>query len=318
MSKKKAFKRLKRARKFAQDNSDTDYLLVHKTGSTPEIGGLDFPATVQQEINKLLVDSMSDLISEIFEGKKDLRPFRVANSNLDEPIIECQAISSLPNSDLFQAIVSDKPYPTTKLDMENKPDFQLIRVTDGDQVLVGIQNSQSIQVYDDSDGLSLLYDNEMYTKFDGDLFIVPQSINAICFDGMVYIRTHKSFEKLFEIREEYERQAENVIDRFNKSGITFANQRLENEWLVGDIRILRKMFEVRKNKIPKYATPDKIEEVIEKYEVGVEYQRKNGQIELDIERYQDVWELLRLLNDDYAEAEIIPDGKLEINQKRFI
>jgi hypothetical protein len=52
--------------------------------------------------------------------------------------------------------------------------------------------------------------------------------------------------------------------------------------------------------------------------LDVRYEKKNGHIELDIEEYTDVWELLRILNLDYAEAELIPDAKMEIESKRIL
>lgn len=318
MNKKKVFNRLKRARNFAQVNSDTDYLLVHKESSKPKIGSLNFPVTVQQEINKLLTDSVSDLIKAVSNGEKDLRRFHISNNNIDEPVIECEAVSNMPNSELFQTIISNKTFPNTKMDLDNKPDLQLIRATDGEKVLVGIQNSRKIKSYTKSSGLSLMYDNEMYTKFDGDLFTVPESIDALYFDGLLYVENHSPFEKMFEIRDKYENKANTVISKFNESGIKFKDKKISDQWLVGDIRILRKMFEIRQNEIPTHATPSKIKSVIEKYGVDVEYTMENESIELDINRYHDIWELLRLLNADYAEAEIIPDGKLEINQKQFI
>lgn len=318
MKKNKVFQRLKRARKFAQGNTQTDYLLVHKDDAQPNIGSLEFRGAVQKEINDLFVQSLTEKINKIRDGKLDLRRLDISNTNLDEPIVQCESISKFPDSELFQTLVSKKDYPNTKIDLDDKPDFQLLRVTDGDKVLIGVQNSQSIKAYGKSDGLPVLYNNDVYTKFDGDVFIVPQSINAVCFDGLVYVFTPKSFEKMFEMRDEYERQANQVIEKFGNAGIKLANEKVRDEWLVGEIRILRKMFEVSQNEIAHHATPNKIKQVIEKYGVDVEYTKKNGDIELEINRYQDIWELLRLLNADYAEAEIIPDGKLEINQKRFI
>ncbi len=162
-------------------------------------------------------------------------------------------------------------------------------------------------------------DNGVYTKFEGDLLIVPESLNAVYYDGHVFVRTPKSFEKMFEMREEYEQKAESVINSFEAAGIQFADKKVKEEWLAeGEIRILRKLYSVHENEIPKYATPKDISRIIDKYDVGVTYQRKNGHIELDIDEYTDVWELLRVLNSDYAEAELIPDAKLEIESKRVL
>lgn len=316
---KTAQEQLKAAREFVGGNTSIEYLLVHKRESGPQVRSLEFRRPVQQEFEMLVSDVLTTFIDSLRDKSTKVRALSAISTATDESNIQHAKIEDLPDTELVRALSRDRDYPTTKYDKDDKPDFQLIKATDGTKTFIGVQNHQSLKTYGATDnGIPLLYTNTVYSKFDGDLLIVPESLNAVYFDGDVFVMTPKSFEKMFEMRDEYEEQAKEVIEEFHSSGIRFADERIPRKWLMGDIRILRKLYAVYDNEIPKFATPDNIQEVIDKYDVAVQYQRKNGHIELDIEQYTDIWKLLKVLNSDYAEAELIPDARLEIDGKRII
>ncbi|RQG93087.1 DUF4868 domain-containing protein [Natrarchaeobius halalkaliphilus] len=311
---------LKNAREFVQGNTSTDYLLVHKRETGPEIQTLEFRKTVQNELEKLFADVLTSYIDKVRDGSVGIRNLSAINTVTDESLIQHATIDELPDTELFRSLTSDSTYPTTKYDKNDPPDFQLIKVSDGKKHLIGIQNHRSLKTYDASkSGIPLLYRDAVYSKFESDLLIVPEALNAIYFEDQLFVMTPKSFEKMFEMRDEYEQKAETVISNFEDSGIRFSKSKITDDWMInGDIRVLRKLYTVHENEIPTYATPDRIKMVIDKYDIEVQYRKKNGFIELDIEEYTDIWKLLRLLNSDYAEAELIPDARLEIESKRIM
>lgn len=312
--------RLKEAREFALGNTSTEYLLVHKRDAGPEVRSLEFRRDVQDELEKLVGDVLTEYIDKVRDGSRPIRDMSAVNTVSDAAILQHAPIEGLPQTDVVQILAANREYPSARYDSDDPPDFQLIKITDGNKTLIGVQNHGALKTYNASKrGIPLMYRGDVYSKFEGDLLIVPESLNAIYFDGHVYVISPKSFEKMFEMREEYKQQATRVIDLFKESGITFADDKIPEEWMKeGDIRILRKLYTIHENEIPKHATPQNIAEIIDKYDVNVLYSKQNGTIELDIERYVDIWKLLKVLNSDYAEAELIPDARLEIDSKRII
>lgn len=310
---------LREARDFAEGNTTTDYLLVHKKPEGPEIAALDFRGVVQNEMKKLVSNALTTFLDDIRDGRLSINGLSAINTVTEDSTLQHAHEADLPETALFRALTTDKDYPNTTYDKEDPPDFQLIKISDGQKTLIGVQNHQTLKTYNNSQsGLSLLYEDSVYTKFEGDLLIVPESLNAVYFDGHIFVRTPKSFEKMFNMRNEYESKAKNVLGALREAGIDFADNRVPKEWLLGDIRILRKMYQISENGIPEHATPDDFKEMIEKYPADVRYKMNGDTITLDIDEYHNVWALLRLLNADYAEAEIIPDARLEINSKKFI
>lgn len=279
---------------------------------------MEFPATVQNEFRDLIINALSDYVDGIRNGDLTVQDLSAINTVTDEASLQHSPTDSLPDTALFNELERDTDYPSIRYDSDDPPDFQLIKVTDGEKVLMGIQNHRSLTVFDETKkGIPLLYQESMYTKFAGDLLIVPDSINAVSYDGDVFVRSPKSFEKMFEMRDEYEERASEVFDRFDDVGIKFARDKLTDEWLVSDIRVLRKLYTIHENEITEHATPEEVKNLIVKYDVDVEYDFDDDELTLDVENYFDIWKLLRVLNADYAEAEIIP-ARLEIQGKRIM
>lgn len=311
---------LKQAREFVEGNSTLEYLLVHKRRSGPEIQSLEFRKPVQNDFEDLTTSALTSLIDDVRDQRVTVRDLTALNTITDESVLQNAPVDRLPDTELFNALTDSlRDYPSGKYDKDDPPDFQLIRISDGRKALIGVQNHRGLKTYDETnEGLPLFYDNSVYEKFGGSILIVPEKLNAVYFDGEVFVKSPKSFEKMFEMRDEYEKQAEEVINSFQEAGIGFAEEKLTDEWLMGDIRVLRRLYEIYENGIPEYATPKKIRQLIEKYDVSVEYETSGDELLLDVEEYHDIWALLRVMNADYAEAEIIPDARIEIGSKRFI
>lgn len=246
---------LKEAREFVEGNTTTEYLLVHKRENGPEIGTLEFRRTVQNELEKVVSEVLTEFVNKIRDGTLSIRDLSAVNTVTDESLIQQASESELPDTELFRALTSNRNYPSTKYDRDDPPDFQLIKTSDGNKTMIGVQNHRALKTYDSSkSGIPLMYNNDVYSKFEGDLLIVPESLNAIYFDGHVFVRTPKSFEKMFDMREEYERKANSVISNFESSGIRFSEEKIKKNWLAeGEIRVLRKLYTVHENEIPKYA-----------------------------------------------------------------
>lgn len=310
---------LKQSRKFIQGNTHTDYLLVYKQESGVKVERIEFPATIQQQFGEIARNAVTAMIDDLREGKLQETGLNALNTVTDKSTLQRASGDDLPETELAQVLTEQGEYRTGRYNPDSPPDFQLIRVTDNNKVFLGVQNHQSLRTYEPSqEGLTLFYDNEIYNKFEGELLMIPESLNAVYFDEEVFVRTPKSFESMFEMREEYEKQAEKVVSQFNEAGIGFSDDKIADEWLMGDIRVLRRMFEIQENGIPEYATPKKIKQIIDDYPINVDYEMDGDEISLSIDEYVDIWALLRLLNDNYAEAEIMPDTKLEIENKRIL
>lgn len=68
---------------------------------------------------------------------------------------------------------------------------------------------------------------------------------------------------MFDIREEYEKQAQEAIDGFEDTKITITDREKTTDWLLSHIDILRGMNE---NNIHEEVTYNKIKTMVQKYD----------------------------------------------------
>ena len=302
--------KLKEAREFAVGRTEAEFLLVRKQGDTPNVGKLQLGRPVQQEIAQTVADALTEQIDNLRDGRTRARPLDVANTISEESVIQCVRIENLPDSELFEVLNSRDNDGTTTYSEDPEPDFQLIRISEPDgKVLIGVQNYSNAKLVDTTSELTLWYQNEEYERFQGDLLVIRPNLNAICYDGWVFIITPKSFESMFDMREEYRKRAEEAIEAFEDAGITFVDRETTIGWMLSHINMLRGMYEIYDNGIHEEATPDKIEAMIQKYDLdtrfSLDYARRNGQIELGVDEYQHTWKLIKLLAAKYAEDDIM-------------
>jgi hypothetical protein len=301
---------LGRAREFAADRSEAEFLLVRKEEDGPNVGKLQVGNTVQQEISATIEQALIENINNIINGRTQTRSLSVANTVSDGSVLQCGEVTELPDSELFQLLNSRRNHRTTTYSEDPKPDFQLVRISEPDgRLLIGVQNYTGATLVDTTNELALLYKNQEYERFREDLLILRPRFNAYYYDGWVFVISPKSFESMFELRGEYERRAQEAIDGFNDAGITFAEHSKTSEWLLSHIYMLRSMNEIYENNIYEFFTPDKIEEMIQNYRLderfSIDYTRKDGQIELAVNEYQHTWKLLKLLGGKFAEDDIL-------------
>lgn len=224
--------------------------------------------------------------------------------------MQCAPVTDLPGSDLFELLISRDHHGATTYTADPKPDFQLIRISEPDgKILVGVQSYHGVELVETTNKLSLLYSGQEYERFRGDMVVIQPSVTAVYYDGWLFVISPKTFESMFNMREEYEKRAKEAIEGFEEAGICLANKDKMTEWLLSHINILRGMYEVYDTGIHEQATPDQIEQMIQTYELdqrfSLDYVRQDGQIELEVGKYVHTWKLLKLLSGKYAEDGIM-------------
>lgn len=300
---------LREARDFAHANTESEFLLVREESGSAEVGKLQIGKPVQVELADTVASCLTDYIDDLREGKTRARELDVANTISEESIMQCTHVKNLPASDLFKSLLKRGHDTTTTYSADPKPDFQFIRISEPDgKRLLGIQSYNSVRLVETEDSVSMLYDGKEYERFRGDILVIQPTLNAVYYDSWLFIDSPKSFEKMFNMREEYEKRAKEAINSFEDSGIQFADRNKIADWLLSHINILRGMYEIYDKDIHKEADPEQIEKMIEEYELDqrstLDYTRRNGEIELSVDEYQHTWKLLKLLSGKYAEDEI--------------
>lgn len=302
--------KLSQAREFADGRTEAELLLVRKEHGDPHVGKLEIDATVQNDISALFSKGLTSIIDSLRNGKTLPRELDIANTVADGSTLQIAPVDSLPDSELSQVLISRDSHGTTTYTEKPKPSFQLLRISEpGGKILVGVQSYHDYDFVQTDGEVALWYDNTEYSKFDGNLLVLKPKLNSIYYDGWVFVNSASMFEQMFEMRNEYEKRAEEALDGFQDSGIIFDNQEKTRQWLTSQMNMLRGMHEIHDNELHDKITPDKVEQLISKYELderfSISYERNGSDIKLGVEEYTDTWKLLKLLAAKYAEDDIM-------------
>ncbi len=204
MSKKlKPVETLREARDFAHANTESEFLLVRKKSGSAEVGKLQVGKPVQVELADTVANCLTDYIDNLREGKTRPRELDVANTISEESIMQCVPVNNLPGSKLFKSLLRRDHDTTTTYSADPKPDFQFIRISEPDgKRLLGIQSYSSAKLVETEDNVSLLYDGKEYGRFHGNILVIRRKLNAVYYDGWLFVNSPKSFENMFKMREE--------------------------------------------------------------------------------------------------------------------
>lgn len=308
--------KLREAREFVLTPNQTDFLVVRNTGSTPEVGKLNIGLFAQDDLDEIVHGELNSKIEDIQSGATQLRELSVANTVSSESIIQYTEERNLPNSETFDLLTTREDYESTTYTEEPSPDFQLIRISDTEgNIFIGVQNYQNATLVETTSSLAMLFSGEEYERFDGEMIIVRDNLNAVYFDGYIFVMTPRSFESMFNMRDEYQAYAESAISSYRSSGIRFQDEDKVEDWLLSHINMLREMYEIRQSGLPDRTEPEDIISLIDDFDLDVLYEVENGEVLLDIDEYTDSWQLLRLLGAKYAETEQM-NTRWEIDEGR--
>lgn len=294
--------KLKEAREYAQNTKGADFLVVRKQGQSPSVGELDVGLHAEDKLTQLVYDEISDHISRLQNGIAQARELDVVNTLTKERVIQYCTPSDLPDTELLNLLTTRQDYKETRFTEEPTPNFQLIRIQEPKgPVLIGVQNFQNTELINTKKGLTMWFEGDKYELFQGEMLVVRDNLNALYFDGHLFIMTPKSFESMFNLRDEYEREAKVTLSNYAEQGIKFANDEIE-DWLLSHINMLRELYEISESGLPDRTDPETVAQVVENYNLDIKYEKHDGEIELDIDTYPECWQLLRVLGAKYAES----------------
>lgn len=135
------------------------------------------------------------------------------------------------------------------------------------------------------------------SHYDAALLLESREQNAPDEPSLVYIFNHGSFESLFSFVEEYRQEIEgNQKQLGNMEILEDISQLIET--CIADTRALRKLAKILVTRSYSSLTSDKIRETVHDYNLSVTL-NTDGKIMVTGEN---IWEILRILNDDYGES----------------
>lgn len=152
---------------------------------------------------------------------KSFEPYHISNVDKDvEPLQHLEA-ESIPGFDRFEELVTNPDCDDTSFTDGDRPDFQTVRTKDADgNMVVAFQKYSNRQILGSSYRVkfSLSGDNE-YDRVRNDLLAIPERVDALYYDGLLFVFNPSKFEDIFDYLEMYESRATAVFDGLEETEI---------------------------------------------------------------------------------------------------
>ncbi|AOW80898.1 hypothetical protein HTSR_1728 [Halodesulfurarchaeum formicicum] len=305
MSTEEHVDRLERALDFLREGRrSSQYLLSKKEDEHFEYGVAPLSAPILNTAEYIFEQSLEEMVTGVTEGDKKIKQFSIVHTTRNITPVQYLPVGDLPDTARFDYLLSDPSLEERSYEDWPNPDLQMIRVKEpGGTPLLGIQEFTNHQVVGSSKPILFSPGDEQYDVFEDSLLTIPSRVNVVYFDGYIYVYTPKAFERMYDIRGQYEEQTDNVIDTLESRDIKLADDSIADTFK-NDIRCLRRINEIKRHDIHEDLEPEAIVETVEEYDVPVIAEEQNGSLVLDIENGSQRWKLLDLLSDSYLRSEM--------------
>lgn len=278
-------------------------------------GEIWLPPETHDTLHEFLAEKVKKCIDDVESYHKPLRRYGIGMG--DQEFTEYVERSEIPLIDRQESLLTDINLPDTTYEEPSEPDFQAIRVMDREgQIILGLQYYYGSYLLGSNNLFNLRSTDDEYVPLDDPIIAVPAYLDAIYFDGYIYVLNQWQFEQMFGYKEEYRRLANEVLDVIEDNNFSFDDPEFVRETVLGNINLLRTIRNVEDDDLYSRTTPDRAREIIDDYGFdGIDYhEQDDGELEISVSNKEDVSELIKIFNDGHLESPIF-DRKYQVGTK---
>lgn len=274
-----------------------------------------FSEEIQDGLQSIIQDKIQSETRKIFvDETKSLERYHISNADREDIPLQFIEAEDIPHFDRFSQLSETDAFPESLYDDVPSPNFQTIRLKQGSTPrVVAFQKFTKRQILGKSWRLKFsLRDGEEYNIFRDNLMGIPERIDALYYDGLVFVFEPKRFEDIFDYVDEYETQANQVIDGLLDSNINIHQFAEFNDSIKNDRRALRKMHKVQERGVYEDITQNEVEDIIQEFDLDISVLNPpDGEWEINIPDMRKKWDVIRILNDDHV-LSYITDDKFQV------
>lgn len=256
-------------------------------------------------------------LEEIDQETRALEEYDISKTNRDSVPLQFAECSDLDHSERFTPLLEREEFTRTTYEHETGIDFQALRITSqrtGERLLA-FQKFSRRQISADSDELRLTLEGEQYDPFESTVVTIPDKVDCIWYEDMIYVFQPRRFEDIFDYLEQYKRQANEVLGGLEESELNIHNMDEFVDSIRNDRRALRKMDAVEKRGLYNTINQGDVQNVVDEFDLGLEVgTNDDGEWGITVPDLRKKWDVIRLLNDDHVES-YLTDSRYQVYGK---
>lgn len=282
---------------------------------TYDFSRIPIDQAIAPELEDLVREKVDNKIQAIAENNLGFESYSLQNRERDEKFVQYEDAENIPRLGQMEDLLEGERFEHTTYTKEPKPEFQAIRLQDenGDEMAIAFLNYTRSQIMGRTARVRMKLGDETHQKVEDSLLSIPDRVDAVLYDGEMFIFSQSKFEKIFDYLEEYEQKADEVVEAIEEADIPFQDFDLFHEAVYGNNRVLRLMHKVHERGTYEEMEATDAEYIRQNFDTDVKFEKNgDGEMEVVMDDKRDVWAVLRLFNDDHLDSPITDEQYISL------
>lgn len=273
---------------------------------------------IPEELEGLVREKVENKQSALENDKIRFSDYSIENRDRDQTFVQYEPAENIPQFDNFERLLEGQRFSHTTYTEPPKPEFQAIRIQDGEtgEMAIAFLNYSRSQIMGRTSWARMKVGSEKHRKVDDSLISIPDRVDAVYYDEMMYIFDQSRFEKVFDYLAEYERCADNVIETIEETDIPFHDFEMFSEAVYGNNRVLRLMYKVHERGLYEDMDSTDAAYIRENFDSDVKFEENgDGEMAIKMDDKRDVWAVLRFFNDDHLDSPLTDEQYISLSKQ---
>lgn len=274
---------------------------------------------IPEELEGLVRDKVENKRTALKTDSIRFSEYHLENRDRDQTFVQYESSENIPQFENFERLLEGQRFSHTTYTEPPKPEFQAIRVRDedSDEMAIAFLHYSRRQIMGRTSRTRMrVLGSEKHSKVDESLISIPDRVDAVYYDGLVYIFDQSKFEKIFDYLAEYERRADDVIDAINETDIPFHDFEMFKEAVYGNNRVLRLMYKVHERGAYENLDSDDATYIRDNFDTDVKFEENSdGEMAIKMDDKRDVWAVLRFFNDDHLDSPLTDEQYISLSKQ---
>jgi len=273
---------------------------------------------IPEELEGLVRDKVENKQSALENDSIRFSEYSLENRDRDQTFVQYESAENIPQFDNFERLLDGERFSHTTYTEPPKPELQAIRIRDedSDEMAIAFLHYSRRQIMGRTSWARMKVGSEKHRKVDESLISIPDRVDAVYYDDLMYIFNQSKFEKVFDYLAEYERCADEVIDAIDDTNIPFHDFEMFKDAVYGNNRVLRLMYKVHERGTYEDLDSDDAKYIRNNFDTDVKFE-ENGDEEMAIKMddKRDVWAVLRFFNDDHLDSPLTDEQYISLSKQ---
>lgn len=273
---------------------------------------------IPEELERLVRDKVENKQSVLENDSIRFSDYSLENRDRDQTFVQYETTDNIPQFENFERLLKGQRFSHTTYTEPPKPEFQAIRIRDedNDEMAIAFLHYSRRQIMGRTSWARMKVGSEKHRKVDESLISIPDRVDAIYYEGLMYIFNQSKFEKVFDYLAEYERRADDVIDAIEDTDIPFHDFEMFKDAVYGNNRVLRLMYKVHERGTYEELDSDDATYIRDNFETDVKFEENDdGEMAIKMDDKRDVWAVLRFFNDDHLDSPLTDEQYISLSKQ---